>query len=173
VGLGTVCPGAAAWSAEKRLRPKRRKRCGDGSGGLGEAHRCALAEARTNRTADRHYQPTQQRPTRGGDPALRRHVFLPGQDERRDQPRRASADSLPVVDVITQHDVKPDEQAPGERHLRFGPAAPPEDREVDALETGIAAGRERSRLAEHPAQERADVVVLASTEATSDVWLFS
>jgi hypothetical protein len=49
-----------------------------------------LAEARTTRTAGRHYQPTQQRPTRGGDPALRRHVFRPGQDERRDQPRSTS-----------------------------------------------------------------------------------
>ena len=66
-----------------------------------------------------------------------------------------SAAELVVVDVVTQHNVEADEQAPGQRHLRFGPAAPPEDREVDALERGIAAGRERSRLAEHPAQERA------------------
>ena len=60
-----------------------------------------------------------------------------------------------VVDPITQHDVEPDEQAPRQRHLRFGPAASPEDSEVDALESGIAPGRERSRLAEHPAEERA------------------
>ena len=67
----------------------------------------------------------------------------------------ASAAELVVVDLIAQHDVEPDEEAPSQRHLRFGPAATPEDSEVDALETGIASGRERSRLAEHPAQERA------------------
>jgi hypothetical protein len=67
----------------------------------------------------------------------------------------ASAAEFVVVDLIAQHDVEPDEEAPGQRDLRFGPAAAPEDREVDALETGIAAGRERCRLAEYPAQERA------------------
>jgi hypothetical protein len=55
----------------------------------------------------------------------------------------APAAELVVVDLITQHDVEPDEQAPGKRHLRFGPAAPPEDSEVDTLEAGIASGRER------------------------------
>ena len=67
----------------------------------------------------------------------------------------ASAAELVVVDLIAQHDVEPDEEAPGQGHLRFGPAAPPEDGEVDALESSIASGRERSRLTEHPAQERA------------------
>src|SRR5262249_21119988 len=67
----------------------------------------------------------------------------------------ASAAELVVVNLIAQHDVEPNEQAPGQSHLRFGPAAPPEDCEVDAFESGIAAGRERSCLAEHPAQERA------------------
>jgi hypothetical protein len=43
----------------------------------------------------------------------------------------------------------------GQRHLRFGPAAAPEDRKVDTPETGVAPGCEWSRLAEHPAQERA------------------
>src|SRR5262249_58498346 len=64
----------------------------------------------------------------------------------------ASAAELVVVNLIAQHDVEPNEQAPGQSHLRFGPAAPPEDCEVDAFESGIAAGRERSCLAEHPAQ---------------------
>ena len=67
----------------------------------------------------------------------------------------ASAAELVIVDLIAQHDVEPDEEAPGQGHLRFGPAAPPKDGEVDALESGIAPGRERRRLAEHPAQERA------------------
>ena len=61
----------------------------------------------------------------------------------------ASAAELVVVDLITQHDVEPDEEAPGQGHLRFGPAAPPKDGEVDALERSIASGRERRRLAEH------------------------
>src|SRR4029453_17899581 len=87
-----------------------------------------------------------------------------------------SAAELVVVDVVPQHNVEADEQAPGQRHLGLGPAAPPEDREVDALERGIAAGRERSRLAEHPAQERAallaDVpqpVLVRSEEHTSEL----
>jgi len=67
----------------------------------------------------------------------------------------ASAAELVVVNLIAQHDVEPDEEAPGQGHLRFGPAAPPKDGEVDALERRIAAGRERSRLAKDPAQERA------------------
>jgi hypothetical protein len=45
----------------------------------------------------------------------------------------ASAAELVVVNLIAQHDVEPNEQAPGQGHLRFGPAAPPEDCEVDAL----------------------------------------
>jgi hypothetical protein len=67
----------------------------------------------------------------------------------------ASAAELVIVDLIAQHDVEPDEEAPGQGHLRFGPAAPPKDGEVDPLESSIASGRERCRLAEHPAQERA------------------
>src|SRR5687767_13455408 len=51
--------------------------------------------------------------------------------------RSASAAELVVIDLIAQHDVEPDEQAPRQRHLRFGPAAPPEDRKVDAPESGI------------------------------------
>jgi hypothetical protein len=34
----------------------------------------------------------------------------------------ASAAELGVVDLIAQHDVEPDQQAPGQGHLRFGPA---------------------------------------------------
>src|SRR5262245_13673797 len=45
----------------------------------------------------------------------------------------ASAAVLVVVDLIAEHDVEPDEQAPGQCDLRFGPTAPPEDREVDAV----------------------------------------
>ena len=67
----------------------------------------------------------------------------------------ASAAELVVVNLIAPHDVEPNEQAPGQGPLRVGPAAPPEDGAVDALERSIAAGRERSRLAQHPAQERA------------------
>src|SRR4029453_10165878 len=67
----------------------------------------------------------------------------------------ASEAELVVVNLITQHHVEQGEQAAGEGALRFVPAAPPEDGEVDAFESCFAAGRERSRLAEHPAQERA------------------
>ena len=66
----------------------------------------------------------------------------------------ASAAKLLVIDLISQHHVEPNQQAPGEGHLRFGPVALAEDGEVDALEIGVATGRERSGLAEHPAQER-------------------
>jgi len=66
----------------------------------------------------------------------------------------ASAAELVVVDLIAQHDVEPYEEAPGQGHLRFGPAAPPEDGEGDALESRSASGRERSRLATRPALER-------------------
>src|SRR4029453_12381427 len=67
----------------------------------------------------------------------------------------ASAAELGVVDLIAQHDVEPGPQAAGPGPLCFGPAAPAEDGEVNALESSIASGCERSRLAKHPAQERA------------------
>jgi hypothetical protein len=69
--------------------------------------------------------------------------------------RSAPAAELLVIDLVAQHDVEADEQPPGKRHLRFGPATSTKNCKVDALEIGIASSRERSRLAEHPTQERA------------------
>ena len=70
-------------------------------------------------------------------------------------PGPAPTAELVVVEVVAPHDVEPDQQAPRQRDLRFGPAAAPEDREVDALELGIASGRQRSGRAEPPAHEGA------------------
>ncbi len=64
----------------------------------------------------------------------------------------APAAEFVVIDLVAQHDVEPDQQPPGECDLGLGPTTSPEDRDIDALEEGIAAGREGSRLAEHPAQ---------------------
>jgi hypothetical protein len=94
------------------------------------------------------------RPTRRSRP-LRPRLHRSARQFEAGAAGSASAAVLVVVDLIAEHDVEPDEQPPGQGDLRFGPTAPPEDREVDTLETGIAASRQRSRLAEHPAQERA------------------
>src|SRR5258708_29274509 len=94
------------------------------------------------------------RPTRRSRP-LRPRLHRSARQLEAPAAGAASAAELVAVDLITQPDVEPDEQAPGQRSLRFGPAAPPEDSDADALPASIASGRERSRLAEHPSQERA------------------
>jgi hypothetical protein len=72
----------------------------------------------------------------------------------REAPAAAAAE-FGVVDLVTQHHVKTDQQATGQRDLGFGPPAPPEHDEIGAFEIGIRPGREWGGLAEYPAKHSA------------------
>src|SRR5262245_21350811 len=65
----------------------------------------------------------------------------------------AAAPELAVVDLVTEHDVEPNEQFAREGHLRLGAAPPMQYGEVPTLELAIGPRGERGGLSQDPAQK--------------------
>src|SRR5215471_6677123 len=62
---------------------------------------------------------------------------------------------LGIVDLVAQHDEQSYQQLPGDSHFGLGASTPMDEREVDAPEIGIHAGRMSGGLTEGEAEERA------------------
>ena len=62
---------------------------------------------------------------------------------------------LVIVDLVAQHDEQSYQQLPGDSHFGLGASTPMDEREVDAPEIGIHAGRMSGGLTEGEAEERA------------------
>src|SRR5262249_19227250 len=80
---------------------------------------------------------------------------LHGTGRRCPATRLSASAEFVVVDLITQHDVETDEQAPGEGHLGLGPTASAQDGKVHAFKIDIGAGSKGRGVTEDPAEQRA------------------